>query len=605
MKTFIALLCAAAGLLAQLPAPGSGGGGGAAGAGTVTSVDGACGISGGPISGSGTLSARAVQNPQSGTSYSLVAGDCGKTVILTNAALVTVTVPVASVTYPDGWYVYIRAEGAAGASLARSAADTINGATSVAVAQGASGMLVSNGAGAWRFLAGGSGGGEPAITPGTTSQYWRGDKTWQTLDKTAVGLANVANVDTTNAGNIASGTLSGARLPNPAVGTKGGVESLTCGGTDKVSAIGTNGIPVCSADGGAGGGAPTTSQYVTLALDGGLSGERVLAAGAGVTVTDAGANGNVTIAADTAVIEARSDAQAGTSTYCRSTTGNDTYTCNLNPALAGYTRGMVVRLDADTANTGTATLNVQSLGAVSILKRDGTALSDGDITANRGVLLYYNGTNFSVVGDGGGAAVANQIYDALTAFDDSAWSNGGASLTRNTSVSGRVRYTITTAAGILATRQKSVAAGDFTYRVAIIPYFTKGFSGGAQIGAVLGDSGGTQKMRFCGVSINGSNAHSFLSQTWDSFFSTPANETLTSPFDLQFSAHNFASHIFWVGWRRAGSNLICEVSQDGKIWETVDTKDQTYITVTNIGVGGAASTDGSSARFTVVGGIIP
>lgn len=112
-------------------------------------------------------------------------------------------------------------------------------------------------------------------------------------------------------------------------------------------------------------------------------------------------------------------------------------------------------------------------------------------------------------------------------------------------------------------------------------------------------------MRFCGVSINGSNAHSFLSQTWDSFFSTPANETLTSPFDLQFSAHNFASHIFWVGWRRAGSNLICEVSQDGKIWETVDTKDQTYITVTNIGVGGAASTDGSSARFTVVGGIIP
>jgi hypothetical protein len=36
-------------------------------------------------------------------------------------------------------------------------------------------------------------GGEPAITAGTTSQYWRGDKTWQTLDKTAVGLSNVAN----------------------------------------------------------------------------------------------------------------------------------------------------------------------------------------------------------------------------------------------------------------------------------------------------------------------------------------------------------------------------------------------------------------------------
>ena len=34
---------------------------------------------------------------------------------------------------------------------------------------------------------------EPIIEPGTTSQYWRGDKSWQTLDKTAVGLGNVDN----------------------------------------------------------------------------------------------------------------------------------------------------------------------------------------------------------------------------------------------------------------------------------------------------------------------------------------------------------------------------------------------------------------------------
>jgi Major tropism determinant N-terminal domain/Phage tail repeat like len=34
---------------------------------------------------------------------------------------------------------------------------------------------------------------EPSITAGTTSQYWRGDKSWQTLDKTAVGLGNVDN----------------------------------------------------------------------------------------------------------------------------------------------------------------------------------------------------------------------------------------------------------------------------------------------------------------------------------------------------------------------------------------------------------------------------
>lgn len=34
---------------------------------------------------------------------------------------------------------------------------------------------------------------EPTITAGTISQYWRGDKSWQTLDKSAVGLGNVDN----------------------------------------------------------------------------------------------------------------------------------------------------------------------------------------------------------------------------------------------------------------------------------------------------------------------------------------------------------------------------------------------------------------------------
>jgi hypothetical protein len=34
---------------------------------------------------------------------------------------------------------------------------------------------------------------EPTITAGTTTQYWRGDKSWQTLNKSAVGLSNVDN----------------------------------------------------------------------------------------------------------------------------------------------------------------------------------------------------------------------------------------------------------------------------------------------------------------------------------------------------------------------------------------------------------------------------
>lgn len=39
---------------------------------------------------------------------------------------------------------------------------------------------------------------EPTIAAGTTAQYWRGDKSWQALDKTAVGLANVDNTSDLN-----------------------------------------------------------------------------------------------------------------------------------------------------------------------------------------------------------------------------------------------------------------------------------------------------------------------------------------------------------------------------------------------------------------------
>ncbi len=39
---------------------------------------------------------------------------------------------------------------------------------------------------------------ENTITIGTTSQYWRGDKTWQNLNKSAVGLGNVDNTSDAN-----------------------------------------------------------------------------------------------------------------------------------------------------------------------------------------------------------------------------------------------------------------------------------------------------------------------------------------------------------------------------------------------------------------------
>lgn len=48
---------------------------------------------------------------------------------------------------------------------------------------------------------------------------------------------------------------------------------------------------------GGGGGAPTNASYVVLGLNGSLTAERVLTAGSGISITDGGPGGNVTIAA--------------------------------------------------------------------------------------------------------------------------------------------------------------------------------------------------------------------------------------------------------------------------------------------------------------------
>jgi hypothetical protein len=146
-------------------------------------------------------------------------------------------------------------------------------------------------------------------------------------------------------------------------------------------------------------GSTTNAMQLVVDAKGRITGisNQAIAVSAGTGLTCTGLNCSV----NTSVISARATLQAGTDTYCRSTTGNDTYTCTLTPSLTAYTRGMIIRLDADAANTGAASLNINGLGAINILKRDGNALTDNDIIANRGFELFYNGTSFNIIGDGG------------------------------------------------------------------------------------------------------------------------------------------------------------------------------------------------------------
>ncbi len=207
-----------------------------------------------------------------------------------------------------------------------------------------------------------------------------------------------------------------------------------------------------AASGGGGSGAPTDAQYLTLTTNGTLSAERVLTPGTGLSGSDAGAGLAYTLSTDTAVLLSRATAQAGTTLYCRSTTGNDTYTCSLTPTLTAYTRGGCVVLDGDTANTGTATLNVNSLGAKSILNRAGSALADGDITANKPITLCYDGTQYIIQGDGGGGGggiadpgsngiLARTSLNTTAARTITVTANRGLSVTNGSGASGNPEIT--------------------------------------------------------------------------------------------------------------------------------------------------------------------
>ena len=86
--------------------------------------------------------------------------------------------------------------------------------------------------------------------------------------------------------------------------------------------------------------------------------------------------------------------------------GTNTYTATVNPAITSYQTGYLQTFKFTNANTGASTLNVNGLGAKSLVKDGaGTALASGDLKANTTYLLSYDGTNFQVLnipGAGGG-----------------------------------------------------------------------------------------------------------------------------------------------------------------------------------------------------------
>lgn len=94
------------------------------------------------------------------------------------------------------------------------------------------------------------------------------------------------------------------------------------------------------------------------------------------------------------------------SDYKVDTGAANAYVITPSPAITAYTTGQIFSFKAVNANTTASTLNVNGLGAKSIVKSDGsTALVANDIKASQIVVVEYDGTSFIMISQSGNLAL--------------------------------------------------------------------------------------------------------------------------------------------------------------------------------------------------------
>ncbi len=146
-----------------------------------------------------------------------------------------------------------------------------------------------------------------------------------------------------------------------------------------------------------------------------------------VTTTD---NLNTTTAGLTTQInDLSANISLGSFWQAVSTGNRNTYEVVLNPAPSNLSLGLFVHMKAHVQNTGPSTLNVNSLGAQTIIKIDGNELKAGDIPANALVTLIYDGANFQLLNPkSSNEEVENIKSNLYRAFEEIQENHGGSLL---------------------------------------------------------------------------------------------------------------------------------------------------------------------------------
>ena len=150
-------------------------------------------------------------------------------------------------------------------------------------------------------------------------------------------------------------------------------------------------------------------------------------------------------------------AQGGTAYYVGGTTGGSGTTQTLSAPSPAYmlSAGNLVSLIAGVTNTGSLTLNINSTGAISVVKRTTSglaALAAGDWVANQPYQVYYNGSQYVM------DFPSTALSAGVTSLTVTNATNGGIAVTSN-GTTGGVTVTLGLKPSDLATKS-SPATSD-------------------------------------------------------------------------------------------------------------------------------------------------
>jgi hypothetical protein len=261
-----------------------------------------------------------------------------------------------------------------------------------------------------------------------------------------------------SAGNVTATTFTGALSGNATTATALAANGANCTGNNFALGVDASGVAECA-------------QPAFSNLSGSVAASQMPALTGAVTSS---AGSTTTSAGKADLLDA--------SFFCSDAGASDAYACSLSPAITAYVTGTHYRFKANTANTGAASINLNSLGAKTVVKVQGaitTALVDNDILAGQWVEVVYDGTNMQMMSPLGNApsgtisglttsaivtaasATSIQTPSATTTLDSSGNLSTPGSIS-STGSNGGIDATEGTGAGLTAAASHDLLWGDST-----------------------------------------------------------------------------------------------------------------------------------------------